>query len=564
MRKTKQSTVFSTCPRDCYDTCSILTTIEDGKAAKLRGNPEHPVTQGFLCWKIQNGLKFVYSPERLQYPLKRVGKKGRDDFRRISWNEAYEEIAHQFMRVKDKYGSGAILPVDYYGHMGLLNKQFSHRFFNAFGTSNCAPTVCSNAGRTALQHVYGGFWGVDPDEILTSKLIIHWGLNGPWSNLHGYNLVKKAVKNGAKYYAIDPMNTCKLGTHLAIRPNTDGVLALGIAHYLISSGLYEREHVEKHTYGFEHFVEVTKEFTLGRVSSITEIPEEDIRALAEDMYRLRPNFIHLGFGLQKHTYGGEAVRTIALLPPLVGGFRVHYSNTDRELDLGFLQGKQFACKEAGAHKKTYNMAQLGKVLGTNEVKSLFIFNTNPVVNLPNQRLVKKGLEREDLFVVVHDLFLNDTCSYADIVLPATSFLESFDVHVCYYHNYMSVNQKAIEPLGEAKPNYQVFKELASALRLPSEELFPPVRKVLDDFFTRSAAVEFNLGDLENRGFCKMRNRPLDEYATPSGKIEFYSQSAKNAGLPPLPGYYEEKCRKYPFQLLSVNLMHITRSQFHNI
>ncbi|GJQ58247.1 MAG: hypothetical protein SCALA701_10480 [Candidatus Scalindua sp.] len=406
---------------------------------------------------------------------------------------------------------------------------------------------------------------MDPEEILTSKLIIHWGINGPWSNLHGYNLIKRAVKNGAKYYVIDPMHTGKLGKHLAIKPNTDGVLALGIANYLISTGLYEREHVDKHTYGFEHFIEVTKGFSLEKVSVITGIPEEDIKALAEDMYRLRPNFIHLGFGIQKHLYGGEAVRTIALLPPLVGGFRVHYSNTDRELDLGFLQGKQFANKvDAQDRKKTYNMAQLGKVLETEEIKSLFIFNTNPVVNLPNQRLVKQGLLREDLFVVVHDLFLNDTCSYADIVLPATSFLESFDVHVCYYHNYMSINQRAIEPLGEAKPNYQVFKELASALKLPSEELFPPAREVLDEFFTRSAAVEFTLDDLETRGFCKMKTRPQNEYTTPSRKIEFYSQSAKAAGLPALPGYYKEKGNKYPFQLLSVNLMHITRSQFHNI
>ncbi|MDR4505534.1 MAG: molybdopterin-dependent oxidoreductase [Candidatus Scalindua sp.] len=565
MKIPKQSVSFSTCPRDCYDTCSILTDVEDGNAVKLRGNPKHSITQGFLCWKIQNGLKFVYSSKRLQYPLKRVGKKGNDDFQRISWNDAYREIANQFSKIKDEYGSGAILPVDYYGHMGLLNKQFSHRFFNAFGTSNCAPTVCSNAGRAALQHVYGGFWGIDPDEIPTSKLIIHWGINGPWSNLHGYNLIKRAIKNGAKYYVIDPKQTGKMGTHLAIKPNTDGVLALGIAHYLISSGLYEREHVERYTYGFEHFAEVAKEFPLEKVSGITEIPKEDIRKLAEDLYRLRPNFIHLGFGVQKHLYGGEAVRTIALLAPLVGGFRVHYSNTDRELDLGFLQGKQFVSRaEAEKNRKTYNMAQLGKVLESEEVKSLFIFNTNPVVNLPNQRLVKKGLLREDLFVVVHDLFLNDTCSYADIVLPATSFLESFDVHVSYYHNYMSLNQKAIEPLGEAKPNYQVFKELASALKLPSEELFPPTRDVLDEFFTRSAAVEFTLDDLETQGFCKMRLRPQDEYKTPSHKMEFYSQSAKAAGLPPLPGYYKEKSSKYPFQLLSVNLMHITRSQFHNI
>ncbi|MEE8190835.1 MAG: molybdopterin-dependent oxidoreductase, partial [Candidatus Scalindua sediminis] len=376
---------YNTCPRDCYDTCSILTTVEGGRAVRLRGNPRHPITQGFLCWKIQNALKFVYSPERLKYPLKRVGKKGDDNFRRISWEEAYKEIAHRIGEVQNKHGSGAILPFDYFGHMGLLNKQFSQRLFNALGTSKCSPTICSNAGRTALQYVYGGFWGIDPEEIKSSKLIIHWGLNGPWSNLHGYNLVKKAVREGAKFYVIDPMKTCKLGKHLPIKPNTDGALALGIANHLISKGLYEREHVEKYAYGFEDYMRIVKEYDVDRVSKITELPKEDIVELAEDLYRLRPSFIHLGFGIQKHLYGGEAVRTIALLPPLVGGLRVHYSNTDREIDLGFLQGMQFADQGFPAgNKKTYNMAQLGRVLETGEVKLLFVFNTNPVVNLPNQ------------------------------------------------------------------------------------------------------------------------------------------------------------------------------------
>ncbi|MFQ5963190.1 MAG: molybdopterin-dependent oxidoreductase [Candidatus Scalinduaceae bacterium] len=555
---------FNTCPRDCYDTCSILTTVEDGRAIKLQGNPAHPVTQGFLCWKIQNSLKFVYSPQRLQSPLKRVGKKGVNNFQKITWEEAYGEIARRIETVQTRHGAGAILPFDYFGHMGLLNKQLSQRFFNALGTSKCSPTICSNAGRTALQYVYGGYWGINPEEIMSSKLIIFWGLNGPWSNLHGYNLAKKAVREGAKFYLIDPMKTCKLGKHLPIKPNTDGALAMGIANYLISNKLYDRNHVDKYTYGFEQFKEVVKEFDLERVSRITDLSKDDIVELAEDMYRLRPSFIHLGFGIQKHLYGGEAVRTIALLAPLVSGFRVHYSNTDREIDLGFLQGKHLAKQDPTGKQKTYNMAQLGRVLETGEVKLLFVFNTNPLVNLPNQRLVRKSLESEDVFVVVHDLFLNDTCSYADIILPATSFLESFDVHVCYYHNYMSINQKAIEPLGEAKPNYQVFKELTATLGLKTKELFPPEREVVEEFLSRSKAVNFTLSDLERKGFCKMEVRPQDVYDTPSGKIEMYSQLAEKANLPPLPGYYEEDRNGYPFQLLTTNHKRITRSQFHNI
>jgi anaerobic selenocysteine-containing dehydrogenase len=241
-----------------------------------------------------------------------------------------------------------------------------------------------------------------------------------------------------EFYVIDPLKTGQLGKHLAIKPNTDGALALGIANYLITSNMYDKEHVEKYTHGFEQFREAAKDFSLERVSKITDLSVEDIRELAEDLYRIRPSFIHLGFGIQKHLYGGEAARTIALLPPLVGGFRVHYSNTDREIDLAFLQGKHLISPEIPKTQKMRNMAQLGKLLEAEEIKFLFVFNTNPLVNLPNQALVKKGMESEDLFTVVHDIFLNDTCSYADIVLPAPSFLESFDIHICYYHNYLSI------------------------------------------------------------------------------------------------------------------------------
>ncbi|MFQ5862921.1 MAG: molybdopterin-dependent oxidoreductase [Candidatus Brocadiales bacterium] len=552
--------VKSTCPRDCYDTCSILTTVEDGKAVKLQGNPKHPITQGFICWKIKNALKFVYSPERILYPLKRVGPKGMGKFRRISWDEAYGEIASRLTEIEDRFGTDAILPFEYFGHMGLLNKHFSQRIFNALGAGKCSPTVCSLAGRTALKYVYGGYWGIDPEKIPDSKLIIFWGLNGPWSNLHGYNLAKKAVRGGAKFYLIDPVKTADLGKHLSIRPNTDGVLALGLANYLISNDLYDRESVKRYAHGFEQFVGVVRDFGLDRVSEVTRLSKEDIIQLAHDLVELRPNFVHIGFGVQKHLHGGEAVRAIALLPVLVGSLRVHYSNTDREVDLGFLQGVQFS----RGPRKAYNMALLGRILEEGSVKGLFVFNTNPVANLPNQNLVKKGLAKEDVFVVVHDLFLNDTCDYADIVLPATSFLESFDAHVCYYHNYISVNERAIMPLGEARPNYLMFNGLAKAMGLNADELYPPVEDVLEEFMERSGAINFSLKDLREEGFLKMAVMSQDRFPTPSGKIEFYSQLAERDGLPPLPGYCGDDTGGCPFQLITANEMHITRSQFHNV
>ncbi|MEE9514684.1 MAG: molybdopterin-dependent oxidoreductase [Candidatus Brocadiales bacterium] len=554
--------VKTTCPRDCYDTCSILTTVEDGRAVKLEGNPKHPVTQGFICWKIKNALKFVYSPERVLYPLKRTGPKGSSGkFRRISWDEAYREIAERFGGIIDRHGPDAVLPFHYFGHMGLLAAHASQRVFNAMGVGHGEPTVCALAGRMALNYVYGGYWGIDPEKILDSKLIIFWGLNGPWSNLHGYNMAKKAVRDGAKFYLIDPVKTSKdLGKHLPVRPNTDGALALGLANYLITNDLYDRESVERYAHGFEKFAAVAREFGLDRVAWTTGLSKEDIAQLARDMVELRPNFIHLGFGAQKHLYGGEAARAIALLPVLVGSLRVQYSNTDREVDLGFLQGTQFS----KGLRKSYNMSLLGRILEEGGVKGLFVFNTNPAVNLPNQELVRRGLAREDVFVVVHDLFLNDTCDYADIVLPATSFLESFDVHTCYYHNYLSVNERAIAPPGEARPNYMTFKGLAGAMGLNAGELYPPEENILQEFMERSPAIDFSLNDLRREGFLKMAVMPQDRFPTPSGKIEFYSRLAEKDGLPPLPGYYEDDTGGYPFQLITANEMHVTRSQFHNV
>ncbi|MEK7369694.1 MAG: molybdopterin-dependent oxidoreductase [Planctomycetota bacterium] len=552
--------IKNTCPRDCYDTCSILTTVEDGKAVKLQGNPKHPITQGLLCWKIKNALKFVYSPERVLYPLKRVGPKGRGKFQRISWDDAYEEIADRFRKIIDKSGPESVLPFHYFGHMGLLTAHASQRIFNALGAGKCSPTVCSLAGRTALKYVYGSYWGIDPEEMPNAKLIIFWGLNGPWSNLHGYNIAREAIKRGAKFYLIDPVKTANLGKHLSIRPNTDGALALGLANYLISNDLYDKESVRQYAYGFEQFVEITKSFTLDRVAEITRLPKEDIVQLARDLIERKPNFIHVGFGVQKHLYGGEAVRAIALLPVLVGSLRVHYSNTDRDVNLDFVQGAQFS----GRPRKLYNMALLGKILEEGSVKGLFVFNTNPVINLPNQDLVKKGLSKEDVFMVVHDLFLNDTCDYADIVLPATSFLESFDAHVCYYHNYMSINERAIMPVDEARPNYRMFKGLARAMGLNAEELYPQEEELLREFMAGSAAIDFSLEDLRREGFLKMAVKPQDRFPTPSGKVEFYSRLAEKDGLPPLPGYCEDDSGGYPFQLITANEMHITRSQFHNV
>ncbi len=555
--------VYNVCPRDCYDTCSIITNVEDGRIVNIGGNPQHPVTQGFLCAKVGKYAKdFIYSDERIKYPMKRVGKKGEARFKRISWDEAYDIICDKIRDVQGNDSYQKILQHGYFGHMGLLNRHFSQRFFNAINTSNIVPTICSLAGRVALKYVYGNFTGLDPEDMLDSKLVIFWGLNSMWSNVHGYSLAKKAVKNGAKFIVIDPIETesAKIGKHLKINPSTDGVLALGIANYLISNNLYDKEFVENNTSGFDKFKETAEKYTVKYVSEITGLIEGDIIELAKDMSRLKPNFLHLGFGLQKQMQGGEIVRTIALLPALTGQYRIHYSNSDRDIDLPYLQGKHLATKP----QKLFNMTQLGKIVTNDEISMLFVYGSNPLNTCPNQGLLEKGFMRDDFFMVVHDLFMNDTARFADIVLPSTSFFESFDVNVCYYHNYMAINNKAIDNVGESKSNYEAYHGLAQRFGLKDEWLNESEVDALKTVMNKSNLIDFTLDELMEKGFIKMKAMPVNDIKTPSGKIEFYSQFAEKDGISALPVYEEDKNVKYPLRLITGNHRLSTHSQFHNI
>lgn len=556
-------TVYNACPRDCYDTCSIVTTVDNGRIVKVEGNKKHPVTQGFLCAKVgRYATDFVYSGERIHYPMKRVGKKGEARFKRISWDEAYDIICEKIREVQTRHGYEKILQYGYFGHMGLLNRHYSQRFFNAINSSNISPTICSLAGRVALKYVYGNFTGMDPELMLSSKLVIFWGLNSAWSNVHGFALAKKAAKNVAKFVVIDPVETetAKIGKYLRIRPGTDGALAMGIANYLVSNDLYDKDFIENNTYGFDKFKEAVDRYNIDYVSEITGLQKNDIIELADDLSALRPNFIHIGFGLQKQMNGGEIVRTIALLPSLVGQYRVHYSNSDRDIDLAYLQGKRLASKP----QRSLNMTQLGKIVANGEVSMLFVYGSNPLNTCPNQGLLKNGFERDDFFMVAHDLFLNDTACFADIVLPAASFFETFDVNLCYYHNYMAINNKAIQSIGESRSNYDAFNGLAKRFGFKDQWLYENEIDVIKDVMKRSRLIDFSFEELCEKGFMKMKAMPVDDIGTPSRKIEFYSQLAEKDGISPLPVYYKDSNGKYPIRLITVNHRLLTHSQNHNI
>ncbi|MFX1521067.1 MAG: molybdopterin-dependent oxidoreductase [Promethearchaeota archaeon] len=555
---------FNTCPRDCYDTCSILTTIDEGKLIEVKANFEHPITQGYLCPKGQNLIEYAYHKDRMLYPLRRTGSKGEGKFKKISWDEALNEITSRLKTVIDKYGSNAVLHYDYGGHSGLISLHFPKRFFNAIGSAETTYSICDAAGELAVELHYGKRYGRKPEEMLKSefKLIVYWGFNAAVSNLHNFTLARRAKEKGAKIFVIDPIanETTRIGTHLRIRPATDGIFALGVAKYLIDNDLIDSNFINKHTLGFEEFKRYLSKYTTKYVSEQTGISTQQLKSFAEDYAALKPSMINIGYGLQKQLNGGEIVRAVSLLPALIGvprGF--YYCNSERDFDKAYLKASHLRSKPP----VKYISSQLGRDLISKAIQLLFVYNANPAATTPNQTLVKNGLLREDLFVIVHDLFLTDTALCADIVLPATSFFETTDIHISYWHYYLSLNQKAIEPIGEAKSNSKTFRLLAKKMGFSQPELYESDEEVITKLISTSKSIEGSYEDLQKNGFLPMKQLPLMEFQTKSGKIEFLSSKAEKLGLSSFPTVLDEH-PSYPLRLISSGHPLFLHSQYYNI
>ena len=552
--------LFNTCPRDCYDSCSIVTRVRDGKLHSIEANKKQPFTQGFLCPKGQNLMQYVYSKERVLYPMKRDGKKGEGKFKRISWDQALNEIADQIKTRSALYGTDSILQYDYAGTMGHIQRYFPSRFFNAIGASRITHTICSRAGDKALDIVYGSCLGMLPEEIEKCRLIVVWGMNPAWSSPHGFELIKKAQKRGAKVYVIDPIKTAtaEIGIHLQIRPTTDAAMALCCVNHIIENRLYPEEFVRNNTTGFEKLVEVSKKFDLNAMAKITGLVKRDIEDFIADYVSLRPNCIMMGYGMQRNRNGGEMIRAISVLPALIGENRGFFYSTDLDdFDRQYLEGWGLTSRKKAYH----NMVDFGRTLESGRIKMMFVYDSNPLATLPNQNLVRKGFAREDIFTVVHDLFMTDTADYADILLPATSFFEQFDIHISYLHQYLSINEKAIEPLGEAKSNSDLFRSLASAMKLTAKELYEEDEKIAKTLMSKSKAVEGTFEALKKKGFVKLRVPDRNVYITPTRKIELYSATAAAEGLGGLPAHVEVQ-GKLPYQLLTPVHKLLVRSQYH--
>lgn len=576
------------CPHDCPDTCSMAVTVEGGRATALGGDPDDAFTQGFLCAKVNHYLERVYAKDRLLHPLRRVGKKGEGRFERVSWERALSEIAQRLKEIARDHGPQAILPYSYAGNMGLLsNASLDRRFFHAIGASKLDRTICASAGAAGYKATVGRSIGLDPEQIGRARLIVAWGANIVSSNVHLWPFVERARNAGARLVVIDPYRSRtaeKADLHLAPWPGTDAALALGLMHVIFRDGLADRDYLERHTQGHAELEARAREWDPARTERETGLAAAAVEALAREYATTRPSAIRLNYGLNRHAGGGMAVRTIACLPAVTGAWRDVGGGALLSTS-GTFPVRTEALERpdlSPAGTRTINMSQLGRALTdpglAPPVKALFVYNSNPAAVAPEQEQVMRGLAREDLFVVVHELFQTDTADYADFVLPATTTLEHDDLHKAYGHLYLSWSQAAIAPLGEALSNTELFRRLARAMGLADPCLFDSdedlARQALDWSHPRLAGLDFDRLQREGRVRLAVPGEwaPFAEggFPTPSGKCELLAPSLAEAGLDPLAGYVPprespvtnpELARRYPLAFISPPAHHFLNSTF---
>jgi anaerobic selenocysteine-containing dehydrogenase len=572
----------------------MLVTVQDGRATRVAGDPDHPFTQGFLCAKVNRYVDRSYHRDRLLQPMRRVGAKGEGQFEPISWDEAIAEIAGRLGAiVRSADGPQAILPYSYAGTMGLVQgSSIDRRFFHLLGASKLDRTICSMAGTVGMRMTVGANIGADAEGIPESDLVLLWGTNTLTSNPHLWPFVLRARARGAPVIAIDPIRTrtaAQCDEWLPIQPGTDAALALGLMHVIFAEGFEDRDYLAAHTLGEELLRERAAEYSPERVAAITGLSPESIVSLARRFGRARAAFIRVNYGLQRHAGGGMAVRTIACLPAITGHWRRAGGGVQLSTSANFQFNKQALERpDLSPPVRTINMIRLGEALtsadagiGGPPVRALVVYNSNPAAVAPDRAAVRRGLVREDLFTVVLEHFQTDTADYADIVLPATTQLEHWDVHLSYGHHYASLNQPAIEPLGECKPNSEIFRLIAARMGLDHPSLrdddLTLIRQALQTQSPKLEGVTFEA--LLERGWMRLNlPNPYLPFAdgaflTPSGKCEFYSERLAEMGLDPLPTYtppYEcvdeapELASRYPLTLISSPAHQFLNTTFVNV
>jgi anaerobic selenocysteine-containing dehydrogenase len=603
--------VHAACPHDCPDACGVLITVEEGRATRIQGDPTHPVTRGFLCAKVAKYLDRVYSPDRVLYPMRRVQPKGSvagegaratQAFERISWDEALDEIASRFRAIVSEFGSEAILPYSYGGTLGALNgASMDRRFFHRLGASQLARNICSEAGEEGLKSVIGNKLGTEPEQFAHSRYIIAWASNIHGNNVHLWPFISDARRNGAKLVVIDPYRTRTAACadwYLPINPGTDGALALGMMRVIINEDLHDADYVARYTVGFDQLREKVQEYSPERVEKWTGIAARDIVRLAWEYATRRPALIRLNYGVQRSEGGGMATRAITMLPCITGSWKEIGGGLQLTTSGAYglkrtaLERADLMEKVLGRPARTINMVELGQALNALHdppVKALFVYNSNPAAVCPNHNEVIRGLQRPDLFTVVHEQFFTDTTDYADILLPATTFFEHKDLQTAYGHYYLQISDPAIEPLGECRSNVEVFRALADRMGFADDCFRESVDQLIDaalnsgnprlqgidrDRLQREGHVRLNFGkqfSASGSQFSAFLPFAEGNFGTASGKAELYSDELKEQGLdpvvafiPPSESRHSSQARAFPLELLARKADNFLNTSFCNI
>ncbi len=551
--------VRGVCPHDCPDTCGVVTEVQDGRAVGFRGDPEHPVTRGWLCAKVRPYLDHVYHPDRLTHPLRRVGPKGSGQWRRVSWDDAIGEIAERWKAIIRASGAEAIQPYSYSGTLGLVqNVVCAARLWNRLGAGQLQRSICGAAAEMAVETTLGQRWSPPYQDVVHSRLVILWGTNPVSTGPHFMPFLRLARRKGCKVVVIDPRRTLSAegaDWHLAPLPGSDGYLAMGIAHVIVGDNRHDEAWLRANAVGWPALRERIAEFPPARVAAKTGLPEEDIVALARMYASHRPSLIKTADGVNRNRNGGQNVRAVCALPAITGQYGVlggglAYSTSgtvvwDRE---AVHHAKDCPPPGRSVNMNRLGAALLGEVDGP-PIRALYVFNANPVTSSPNAGRIAEGMRRDDLFTVVHDLFLTDTADLADLVLPATSQLEQIDLHKSYGHTRLAYNTRAIEPLGECKSNWDVMGLLAGAMDFTEPWLHQTPDEVIEEVLSATAARNPALGGvtlerLKAEGSVALA---LDEttpfadgrFPTPSGKVELFAGALAAAGIDPLPGRFDD-------------------------
>ena len=548
--------------------CSLIAHVEDGKVVRVQGDPDHPYTAGFACGKVNRDADLVNSPERLKTPLKRTGPKGSGRFEPITWDAALDEIAAKWKAIIRESGPLALLGYAYSAHQGLMNRGLVNGLFHALGASRLqAGTVCDTCCETAWDVTVGPVGGADPESVVHSDLVVAWGADLAATNVHFWALAEEQrKKRGIKIVVIDPRRTRSAKAadlYLPIRIGTDAALALGVMHILVRDGHANRDYIARHTLGFDRVErEILPKFTPARTAEITGLAVADIEKLASMYGTAKAALIRLGEGMTRLTHGGQALRTVALLPGVTGHYGVKGGGslllTAASCDLNYAAVR----KPSGpASARMINHLRLGEdLLNLKDppIRALYVSANNPAVTCPEVHKVQKGLMREDLFTVVHDPFLTDTAKYADIVLPATSYLETDDLYRAYGAYWMQWGRKAVEPAGEARSNVDVAQALAKRMGL-GDAIFSLAPQDAARELLKGATGPASKADpaklFAGEPIHIAHDWDGQPFKTPSGKLEFYSEQLALQGLPSLPDWQPDpieaaEAARWPLRLLT--------------